>query len=194
MGKTFDADSVLFNIRCMSIAFGLLGVACTTLGIFTLYYAAPDIRFPFATGSGIWTGVIALATSIVGIKIVRNYSDIDPTSVRSKVVAYYTLIIFCVTCAILNLSYSAVGLSYCYSEMRIGQIQCNAEERPRLILMEGFSIAFSTVLVILSIVSTVYLSVGRKMNNLAGHSGSDATVLGTCCYGNCVCYSGTYGT
>lgn len=193
MGEKTDIESILFAIRGASVAYGLLGLACTAAGIFTLIYAAPDIQFPYETASGIWTGVLALITFVLGIRLIRGYSITSVTSPKGTVIAFYTFVIMDITCAILHLSYSAVGLSTCYSYTRTARMQCNTDDRPRLLLMEGFNISFAIVLTVLSLVSTIYLSVRKRLNILTGLSPDSVQQPDyTCCNGFCTCYTGCY--
>ena len=71
---------------------------------------------------------------------------------------------------ILHVSVSAVGLTYCGKELKNGGQSCNERERPRLLLMESFNIAFGMFITILSVVTTIYFSSKRKIRILAGNS------------------------
>ncbi|XP_045197791.1 uncharacterized protein LOC123552302 [Mercenaria mercenaria] len=168
MGGKLNIDDILFITRAVSVAYGLSAVACTGAGIFTLWYAAPDIKFPFSSASGVWTGIFSFVIFVLGNKTVKGYNIDYPSSSKRKVIAFYTFVIMDITFGILHVTFSAQGFSYCNTEMRIGGLYCNAEERPRLLLMEGFNIAFGVIITLLSVAVTIYLSLRRKINILAG--------------------------
>ncbi|XP_053397788.1 uncharacterized protein LOC128556493 [Mercenaria mercenaria] len=168
MGGKHDIDEILFIIRAVSVGYGLSGVACTITGVYTLWYAAPDIEFPFSSASGVWMGFFTFVTFVMGIIAVKGYDTDFPSSSKGKVIAFYILVIMDVIFGILHVSFSAVGFSYCSVEIRTGGILCNTEERPRLLLMEGFNIAFGVIVTLLSVAVTIYLSFRRKINILAG--------------------------
>ncbi|XP_045197793.2 uncharacterized protein LOC123552304 [Mercenaria mercenaria] len=168
MGGKHNIDDILFIIRAVSVVYGLSGVACTVTGVYTLWYAAPDIEFPFSSGSGVWMGFLTFVTFAMGINVVKGYDTDYPSSSKGKVITFYILVIMDVIFGILHVSFSALGFSYCSSEIRTGWIHCNTEERPRLLLMEGFSIAFGVIVTLLSVAVTIYLSCRRKINILAG--------------------------
>lgn len=191
MGKKINIEDVLFIIRGISVSYCLAAIACTGSGVFTLWYAAPDIQFPYSSASGVWTGAFTFAIFVLGLKIVNNYDVNNPSSSRCKIITFYTFVIMDLSFGIIHVTFSAIGFSYCESEMRTGGIYCNAEERPRLLLMEGFSMAFGALIVLFSLATTVYLSVGKKINVLAGIT-PETEAHFTCCDGSCRCVTGCY--
>ncbi|WAR07813.1 hypothetical protein MAR_017771 [Mya arenaria] len=93
-----------------------------------------------------------------------------------------------ITCGILHVCYSAVGLNKCFEEVRTGYMTCNPEERPRLMLTEGFNLAFGSIIILLSVVFTVYLSVRGTLQRLTGATSGQGAPHSTCCYGHCNVY------
>lgn len=190
-GEKLNVEDILFVTRAVSVAYGLAALACTCAGGFTLYYAAPVITYPFASGSGIWTGVFTFVIFILGIKTVNGYEPNYPQSSKGKVIALYTLIIMDITFGILHVTFSAVGFSYCSKELRIGGNYCNEEERPRLLLMESFNMAFGLVIALVSLSMTIYLSLRKRIHILSGVP-TEEEVKVTCCGGLCTCVTGSY--
>ena len=66
---------------------------------------------------------------------------------------------------------------------------CLPEWKARLELTEGFNVAFGSILCLLSLLTTVYMSTGRRLMKLTGLTEHHPGVYGTCCNGNCICYS-----
>ncbi|XP_060588151.1 uncharacterized protein LOC132743625 isoform X2 [Ruditapes philippinarum] len=185
-GEKLNVEDILFVTRAVSVAYGYAALACTCAGGFTLYYAAPVITFPFATGSGIWTGVFTFVIFILGIKIVKGYEPNYPETSKGKVIALCWLISMDYLFGILHVIFSAVGFSYCSNGLRIGGNYCNEEERPRLLLMESFNIAFGLVIALVSLSMTMYLSSRKRINILAGVPAEEEVKV-TCCGGLCTC-------
>ena len=91
---------------------------------------------------------------------------------------------------ILHLVYSAICYAYCAQDyVKDGVHQCFIGNKSKIMLAEGFNVAFGSMLCILSIVTTVYMSIGRRIRKLTGMPmNQDLVVYGTCCGGSCKCY------
>lgn len=57
LGRKHNIEDILYTIRAVSVSYCLTAIACTGSGVFTLWYAAPDINFPYSSASGVWTGI-----------------------------------------------------------------------------------------------------------------------------------------
>ncbi|XP_060557132.1 uncharacterized protein LOC132717634 isoform X2 [Ruditapes philippinarum] len=136
--------------------------------MFTLWYASPVLTLPFISASGVWTGILTFVIYELGMKIVKDHNNDNQSRPTRKVKAIFTCIIADVIFGILHVSFSAVGLSYCSKELRTGGFTCNERERPRLLLMESFNIAFGVFITLLSVATTIYFSLKKRISILAG--------------------------
>ena len=86
-----------------------------------------------------------------------------------QVVTFYTLVIICITLGTLHLAYSAVGFSYCSEGYVLRHKDpCFTDEKGRITLMEGFNMMFGSLLILLSVFTTIYMSIRRRLRTLTG--------------------------
>ena len=95
-----------------------------------------------------------------------------------------------ITMGVLHLVYSAICYAYCAQDyVKDNEYQCFLEDKSRIMLVEGFNIAFGLMISLLSLVTTIYMSIGRRIRKLTGMPINQGLVVyGTCCGGNCKCY------
>lgn len=186
-GNTIDIGHVIFILKAVSLAYGLVGIGCLVGGALSIRYelneARINIKFPYSTGSGIWTGIWSFIICLLGGYTFIRYNIESPRSSRPFVIAFYTFVIIDIVCGVLHIAYSSIGHTYCSSERRTGEIICNEEEKPRLIITMGFNIVFGAFITLLSVFVIIYMSVGRKIHTLSGWPNNEYM---SCCCKPCI--------
>jgi len=105
--------SQLATLRVLCPITIIISVISMITGILQLVFVSPDHGWPQSSGAGIWSGIIVMVASIMGILASKKSDDPEDCTLKKLHSAHFGLSIAALSCCIQDLVYSSQMLANC---------------------------------------------------------------------------------